>query len=96
MLLRLWMILRGNVYNILGVNKRLFLKRYVYCAVCPANSRNSRDLDDAETAWQFVGGEFCTDCLCPLRSKLVEPLSECPRLKWGQQLKTKTNDNKKP
>ena len=85
---RLFMIVRGNLYRMLGINKRLYQKRYVYCAVCPASSRNTKDLTDSQWLWS-LGGDFCTECTCPLKSKLVEPLSECPQLKWGQELKTK-------
>jgi hypothetical protein len=94
LLQRLGMIVRGNLYRAIGVNKKLYLKRYAHCAVCPSNSRNSKDLTDVETAWQFIGGEFCTECTCPLKSKLVESLSECPQLKWGQNLKPKTQCQK--
>lgn len=36
-----------------------------------------------QKAWGILG-DYCTECGCPLKSKLVEPLSECPELKWGQ------------
>lgn len=88
---RLFMIARGNFYRLVGINKRLYQKRYVCCAVCPENSRNKTDITDREWVWS-LGGEFCTECTCPLKSKLVEPLSECPKLKWGQELKTNTNE----
>ena len=85
---RLWMILRGNFYRSIGKNKGLYNKRYISCCGCPFNSKNKKDLTIIEKVWAKLG-DFCIECGCPLKSKLVEPLSECPKLKWGQELKTK-------
>ena len=88
MLEHLWMIIRGNFYRLIGKNKPLYEKRYESCKDCPFNSKNKKDLTYREWLWSYLG-DFCTECGCPLKSKLVEPLSECPQLKWGQELKTK-------
>lgn len=85
---RLWMVIRGNFYRVIGKNKKLYIKRYSSCGSCPFNSKNKKELTFKERLWSLLG-EFCTDCGCPLKSKLVEPLSECPQLKWSQELKTK-------
>lgn len=82
---RILMILRGNWYRLIGKNKELLHERNSFCEPCPFNSKNKKDLTDAEWLWSKTG-DFCTDCGCPLKSKLVEPLSECPQLKWGQKL----------
>lgn len=81
---RLLQILRGNLYRLIGKNEELFKKRNSFCEPCPFNSKNRKDLNNKQKLWQ-LGGDFCTDCSCPLKSKLVEPLSECPQLKWGQE-----------
>lgn len=79
------MIIRGNFYRLIGKNKDLYVKRYTHCGSCPFNSKNKKDLTDTEWLWSILG-DFCTECGCPLKSKLVEPLSECPLLKWEQEL----------
>ena len=78
--------MRGNLYRLLGKNPDLYKKRNTFCEGCPFNSKNKKDLTDAEWLWSLLG-DFCTECTCPLKSKLVEPLSECPQLKWGQEIK---------
>ena len=83
---RLWMIIRGNWYRATKKNQKLYAKRMSFCATCPHNSKNKAKLTVAEKAWNILG-DFCTQCGCPLESKLVEPLSECPILKWGQEIK---------
>lgn len=72
-MLRLWMIIRGNYLNLIGENELLYWNRYKHCRRCPSKK-------DA------ILFEYCKDCGCPLQSKLREPLSECPQLKWGQDL----------
>jgi hypothetical protein len=79
------MILRGNWYRLIGKNKDLYNKRNAFCESCPFNSKHVKDKTDAQWAWSLLG-DYCTDCTCPLKSKLVEPLSECPQLKWGQEI----------
>lgn len=78
------MILRGNVYRLLNKNPELFKKRNSFCESCPFNSKHKK-LTLGEKIWHIFG-DFCTQCGCPLKSKLVEPLSECPELKWGQEI----------
>ncbi len=82
---RVLMIIRGNWFRLIGKNKELYTKRNSFCESCPYNSKNKKDKTYAEKIWHAFG-DFCTDCGCPLKSKLVEPLSECPLLKWGQEL----------
>jgi len=82
------LIVKGNYYRFTGKNKQLYLKRYLICKDCPFNSKNKKDLNLIQKLWALFG-QFCTDCGCPLKSKLTEPLSECPQLHWGQELKTK-------
>ena len=82
---RILMILRGNYYRLIGKNPDLFCERYKICKDCPLNSRNVKKLSFKHRVWSLLG-EFCTDCGCPLKSKLVEPLSECPQLKWSQKI----------
>lgn len=82
------MIIRGNYYCLIGKNKDLYKKRNSFCESCPFNSKNKKDLTVKEWIWSVMG-DFCTECGCPLKSKLVEPLSECPLLKWEQENKTK-------
>jgi len=82
---RLLMIIRGNFYRLIGKNPDLFCERYKICKDCPFNSKNAKNLSKASKIWALLGN-FCTDCKCPLKSKLVEPLSECPQLKWGQKI----------
>ena len=62
----------------------MYKKRMGSCESCPFNSKNRKDLTRIDKAWSVLG-DYCTDCGCPLKSKLVEPLSECPQLKWGQE-----------
>lgn len=81
---RLWMILKGNYYRLTGKNLHLYNSRNSHCSTCPFNSKNKK-LTFLEKVWSVLG-DFCTECGCPLKSKLVEPLSECPLLKWNQQL----------
>jgi ribosomal protein L37E len=78
------MILRGNIYRLIGKNTDLYVKRNKFCESCPFSSKH-RKLTFLEKVWRVLG-EFCTECGCPLQSKLREPLSECPHLKWGQEL----------
>lgn len=87
-LLRVFMIIRGNYYRLIGKNELLFYKRYTACKRCPFNSKNKKDLTFFEKLWTITG-EYCTVCSCPLKSKLIEPLSECPELYWGQENKNK-------
>jgi len=87
------MIIRGNWYRFTGQNELLYYKRYAVCRRCPLNSKNKK-LTFIEKLWS-VFGEFCTDCTCPLKSKLTEPLSECPQLYWGQELKNQQKNGRK-
>jgi len=82
---RLKLILRGNFYRLIGKNPDLFCERYKICRSCPFNSKNNKELNWKQKLWALLG-DYCVDCGCPLKSKLVEPLSECPQLKWGQKL----------
>lgn len=79
---RLWMIARGNFYRLIGKNSDLYKTRNSHCTTCPFNSKNKK-LTLGQKLWAILG-DFCTECGCPLKSKLVEPLSECPLLKWEQ------------
>lgn len=79
------LIVIGNYYRFIGKNIDLYERRYVSCKDCPFNSKNSK-LSFRQKSWQVLVGDFCTKCSCPLKSKLVAPLSECPELKWGQEL----------
>lgn len=81
---RVLMILRGNWYRLIGKNDSLYIKRNKFCESCPFNSKH-KPLTFTERIWSLLG-DFCTDCGCPLESKLREPLSECPQLKWEQEL----------
>jgi len=83
---KLLMIIRGNFYRLIGKNSDLYKKRYSYCGTCPFNSSKRKDLTFKEKVWKLLG-EFCTECGCPLKSKLVEPNSECPLLKWEAEQK---------
>lgn len=78
------MIVRGNWFRLTGKNKDLYIKRNSFCESCPFNSKNTKELTSIERLWSILG-DFCTQCGCPLKSKLTEPLSECPLLKWGQE-----------
>lgn len=93
MLEKLQEIVRGNFYRLIGKNSDLYQRRYSHCGTCPFNSKNKKDLSDLEWLWSFLG-DFCTKCGCPLKSKLVEPNTECPLLKWEAEAnyKTKTNE----
>lgn len=82
------MIVKGNWYRLTGKNRDLYDKRNVFCESCPFNSKHIKNKTIAQRIWSLLG-DYCTDCTCPLESKLVEPLSECPQLKWGQEIKTK-------
>ncbi len=82
---RLVMIIKGNFKRLFGINKDLYNERYSFCKDCPFNSKNTKELTTIGKIWHCFG-EYCTECGCPLKSKLVEPLSECPELKWGQKL----------
>ena len=77
------MIVRGNYYRLIGKNDSLYSKRNKFCESCPFSSKN-KQLTPLEKLWNTIG-VFCTDCGCPLQSKLREPLSECPQEKWGQE-----------
>lgn len=86
----LWMIVRGNFYRLIGKNGLLYWRRYSpSCKRCPFNSKNVKELTLLQRVWSWMSGEFCTECNCPLQAKLREPLSECPQLYWGQEVKTK-------
>lgn len=76
----------------MGKNRLLFWKRYAVCRTCPFNSKNKKNLTFLQRIWSFLG-EFCTECGCPLKSKLTEPLSECPKLYWIQEIKTNNYGN---
>lgn len=87
---KLYLILRGNFYRFISKNDFLFYTRYASdCKRCPYNSKNIEKLTIWQKAWNFFFGEYCTDCGCPLQAKLREPLSECPKGYWGQDIKTK-------
>lgn len=79
-------IIRGNWYRLTGKKELLFWKRYAVCRTCPLNSKNKKNLSLLGKIYNFFS-EHCTDCKCPLQSKLREPLSECPELYWKQELK---------
>jgi hypothetical protein len=75
------MILRGNYYRITGKNSDLYKKRNSFCESCPFNSKNIKDKTLSQWVWGLLG-DFCVKCGCPLKSKLVEPMSFCPKSKW--------------
>jgi len=79
------MVIRGNYYRLIGKNEILYWQRYAICRKCPINSKNQKSLNSFQKLWSLLG-EYCTDCHCPLKSKLTEPLSECPKLYWGQKI----------
>lgn len=81
---KLGMIIRGNWYRLIGKNETLYWRRNAICRRCPLNSKHKK-LTFTQKVWAAFGA-FCTDCGCPLQSKLREPLSECPQLYWGQAI----------
>lgn len=75
-------IVTGNYYRLIGKNNSLYAERNKFCEGCPFNSKH-KQLTLIQKAWKLLG-DFCTDCGCPLESKLRDPLSECPQDIWGQ------------
>lgn len=65
-------IIKGWYYRFRGINYELMLERMKHCDKC------------TEVIYLTKLEKVCSQCWCPLKSKLVVEKEECPLGKWSK------------
>lgn len=68
-MIKLWHIIKGTFYNIIGKNKQLSSTRMKICNQCECRLNTKL-------------GDFCGECGCLLTSKTKVREEKCPNDKW--------------
>lgn len=75
-------IVRGWYYYLLGKNQAMVEKRL---NICQSNVCGYFDRFGASDESFLKGFQTCADCGCPLRQKVSDPKSSCPKQYWNEK-----------